>query len=83
MANKTKLSGFTLFKVTKGWQMSLRLAEEEGWLVRHVSDEDASRLLDLVGEDPAPINVVASSELVPPPRGRLNLRPARRRVLLD
>ena len=61
MANKTKLSGFTLFKVAKGWQMSLRLAEEGGWLIRHISDEDAARLLDLVGEDPAPIGVVAST----------------------
>lgn len=43
------LSGFTLFKVPKGWQMSIRIEGEEGWSVRIVSDELANNLLARLG----------------------------------
>ena len=83
MANNPELTGFTLFKVTRGWQMSLRPVGEEGWIIRIISDEDASRILSTVGNDPTPTSIIATTATRQPARGVLDLRPTRRRVLLD
>ncbi len=44
-----KLTGFTIFKVSKGWQMSTRFGDD-AWSVRIVADEVAQEVFDLVHE---------------------------------
>ncbi len=52
------LTGFTLFQVPKGWQMSVRLKNETGWSVQLISDTEASSILELVEHKikPTPMN---------------------------
>ena len=40
-----ELSGFTLFAVKGGWQMSIRPANEPGWIVQLIPDAMAQRIL--------------------------------------
>jgi hypothetical protein len=40
-----KLSGFTLFKVSAGWQLSTRAEGETGWSVRIIPDSAAQVIL--------------------------------------
>lgn len=46
----TDLTGFTLFKITKGWQMSTRVEGEVGWFVRFVTEERAREILAQIPE---------------------------------
>lgn len=67
------LSGFTLFKVPRGWQLSLRQEDTDGWqVVVDFPEDKARRILReigiLVAEIPRP--------KTEPVRGRLDLRPA-------
>ncbi len=67
------LSGFTLFKVPRGWQLSMRQEGTDGWQVIADFPEDKARRLlseisSLVSEVPKP--------RTEPVRGRLDLRPA-------
>lgn len=74
------LSGFTLFKVPKGWQLSTREEGETGWIIRMVSEDKARLILKTV--DPVIDHVPAEQpkpKLIP---GQLSLRPRRDRVLL-
>lgn len=45
------LEGFTLFRVTKGWQCSTKQAEQNGWSVRIIGDEQAQRILAQLSQD--------------------------------
>ncbi len=73
-----KLQGFTLFKVPRGWQLSLREEGTDGWQVHVPFPEDkVRRILNVLGElVPDKVVVVDSLEALPPVRGKLDLRPA-------
>jgi len=42
------LTGFTLFKVQSGWQLSTREGDDTAWSVRIISEEQAQTLLRTV-----------------------------------
>ena len=77
-----KLTGFTLFRVSRGWQMSTRIDGEDGWSVQIISDADA---VDLLRKITASADRVIAPETPKPapPAGTLNLRPSGRRVMLE
>lgn len=81
------LTGFTLFRVTKGWQMSTRTVSENGWEVQTTPDATASEILDLVDAYLRKTRSIAAyRETEPRPRSPsdpLGLRRVRRRVTLD
>jgi len=76
----TELDGFTLFKTSKGWQLSTRAKGESGWSVRFVSQEAADRLFSClpdVGHVPQGRTLSAPTS----PMGRLALEPPRRTLM--
>jgi hypothetical protein len=74
----SKLEGFTLFKVSRGWQLSTREIGEYGWSVSSVSDEQAATILTAV----APLIPPALAPVAPTTNGPKDLfgkpAPARR-----
>lgn len=73
------LSGFTLFRTGKGWQLSIRVEGEDGWLVHAgFPDARAQTILQHVG-GLLPTSQVTEASRTP---GVLSLRPTRRRVIL-
>ena len=50
------LTGFTLFSVPKGWQMSVRLKDELGWRVRIISQEEAAAIFETLERGGHPIH---------------------------
>jgi len=48
------LAGFTLFHTGKGWQLSTKEADREGWSVRFIAESQAKRILaQLNGTEPS------------------------------
>jgi hypothetical protein len=47
-----EMSGFTLFEVKDGWQMSIRPAAELGWIVQTIPAPMAQRILAALETDP-------------------------------
>src|SRR5580700_9422891 len=47
-ADPASLSGFTLFEVSKGWQLSFRRDGDSGWSVHIVDETIARRFLDIL-----------------------------------
>lgn len=45
------ITGFTLFwnPGKKAWQCSTRVASEEGWIIKHIPDEEAQRYFRMLG----------------------------------
>jgi hypothetical protein len=39
------LEGFTLFHTAKGWQLSVKEVNGDGWSVRHIKESQAKRIL--------------------------------------
>jgi hypothetical protein len=46
-----EMSGFTLFEIKDGWQMSIRPANEPGWIVQRVTDAEAQAILVALEND--------------------------------
>jgi hypothetical protein len=46
-----EMSGFTLFEVKDGWQMSIRPANEPGWICQRVTNEEAQAILVALEND--------------------------------
>jgi hypothetical protein len=46
-----EMSGFTLFENKDGWQMSIRPANEPGWIVQRITNEEAQAILVALEND--------------------------------
>jgi hypothetical protein len=55
------LEGFTLFHTAKGWQLSIKQADQDGWSVRHIKESQAKRIL---------AEIEMSLDYTPPPQHR-------------
>jgi hypothetical protein len=56
-----ELTGFTLFKTPKGWQLSTSIQSEAGWFVRRVDEEIANRVLSAI-----PTELLPDMDFTPP-----------------
>lgn len=46
-----EMSGFTLFEVKDGWQMSIRPADEPGWIIQRIPEPEALAILAALEAD--------------------------------